>query len=99
MEDFGNAMAEQHEGVTHSKEGVSLIAGVLHSGDGDRLTQSTEWVLVFTEIVTHSEEKRSHVDEQHLGTRHASHEEVPLSAITQSEKGGTQFEDGSPLST
>lgn len=38
MEDFGNAMAEQHEGVTHSEEGVSHIAGVLHSGDGDGLT-------------------------------------------------------------
>lgn len=82
MEDFGNAMAEQHEGVTHSEEGVSYIAGVLHSGDGDGLTQSIEWVLVFIEIVTHSEEGRSHVDEQHLGTRHALHEEVPLSVIT-----------------
>ncbi|KAL7184924.1 hypothetical protein ACSBR2_026967 [Camellia fascicularis] len=88
MEDFGNAMAEQHEGVTHSEEGVSHIAGVLHSGDGDGLTQSIQWVLVFIEIVTHSEEGSSHVDEQHLGTRHASHEEVPLSVITQSEEGG-----------
>ncbi|GMP25081.1 hypothetical protein CsSME_00002114 [Camellia sinensis var. sinensis] len=42
MEDFGNAMTEQHEeGVTHSKEGVShTAAGALHSGDG--LTQSPE---------------------------------------------------------
>ncbi|XP_028055618.1 uncharacterized protein LOC114259791 [Camellia sinensis] len=99
MEDFGNAMTEQHEeGVTHSKEGVShTAAGALHSGDG--LTQSPERVSAFTETITHSEEKGSHADEQHLGTMHASHEEVPVSAITQSEEGGTQSRDGIPLST
>ncbi|KAL7202755.1 hypothetical protein ACSBR1_034259 [Camellia fascicularis] len=82
MEDFGNAMTEQHEeGVAHSEEGVShTVAGALHSGDG--LTQSPERVPAFTKTVTHSEERGSHADEQHLQTTHASHEEVPVSAIT-----------------
>lgn len=99
MEDFGNAMTEQHEeGVTHSEEGVShTVAGALHSGD--RLTQSPERVPAFTETITHSEERGSHADEKHLGTTHASHEEVPVSAITQSEEEGTQSRDGIPLST
>ncbi|CAL5380117.1 unnamed protein product [Camellia sinensis] len=48
----------------------------------------------FTETVTHSEERGSHADEQHLRTTHASHEEVPVSAITQSKEGGTQSGDG-----
>ncbi|XP_028093916.1 uncharacterized protein LOC114294014 [Camellia sinensis] len=99
MEDFGNAMTEQHEEVvTHSEEGIShTVAGALHSGDG--LTQSPKRVQAFTETITHSEERGSHADEQHLGTTHASHEEVPVSAITQSEKGGTQSGNGIPLST
>ncbi|THG02524.1 hypothetical protein TEA_028678 [Camellia sinensis var. sinensis] len=88
MEDFGNAMIEQHEeGVIHSEEGVSHTATrVLHSGDG--LTQSPERVPAFTDIVTHSEERGLHVDEQHLQTTHTLHEEVPISAITQFEEGG-----------
>ncbi|KAL7241241.1 hypothetical protein ACSBR2_006794 [Camellia fascicularis] len=99
MEDFGNAMTEQHEeGVTHSEEGVShTAAGALHSGDG--LTQSLERVPAFTKTITHSEDKGSHTDEQHLGTTYASHKEVPVSAITQSVEGGTQSGDGIPLST
>ncbi|KAI7993699.1 hypothetical protein LOK49_LG11G00390 [Camellia lanceoleosa] len=91
-------MTEQHEeGVTHSEEGVShTAAGALHSGEG--LTQSPERVPAFTETITHSEEKGSHADEQHLGTIHTSHDEVLVSAITQSEEGGTQSGHEIPLS-
>ncbi|XP_028102747.1 uncharacterized protein LOC114301983 isoform X1 [Camellia sinensis] len=99
MEDFGNAMTEQHEkGVTHFEEGVShTAAGALHSKDG--LTQSPQRVPAFTEIITHSEERGSHADEQHLRTTHALHEEVPVSAITQSEEEGAQSGDWIPLNT
>ncbi|THG15708.1 hypothetical protein TEA_018294 [Camellia sinensis var. sinensis] len=98
IEDFGNAMTEQHEkGVRYSEEGVShTVVGALHARDG--LTQSPERVPAFTETVIHSEE-RSHADEQHLQTTHASHEEVLVSAITHSEKRSTQSEDGIPLFT
>ncbi|GMP82298.1 hypothetical protein CsSME_00036672 [Camellia sinensis var. sinensis] len=98
IEDFGNAMTEQHEkGVRYSEEGVShTVAGALHARDG--LTQSPERVPAFTETVIHSEE-RSHADEQHLQTTHASHEEVLVSAITHSEKRSTQSEDGIQLFT
>ncbi|KAI7988217.1 Cyclin-A3-1 [Camellia lanceoleosa] len=67
MEDFGNAMIEQHEKeVTHSEEGVShTTAGALHSGD--ELTQSPERVPAFTETITHSEENGSHVMSNILG--------------------------------
>ncbi|KAL7202409.1 hypothetical protein ACSBR1_033977 [Camellia fascicularis] len=99
MEDFGNAMTEQHEeGVTCFEDGVSHIAArALHSGDG--LTQSPKRVPAFIETITHSEKRGSHADEQHLGTTHALYEEVPVSSITQSEEGGTQSGDGIQLST